>query len=245
MPLSAGARLGPFEVSSDALASGGMGEVYRPSTWVEPSGRPQGLCPTTPPGGGEASSVSSERRGRLRRWIIPISARSTTSAGREPPFIAMELLEGETLQERLTRGPVETPGRSVIDLAVIDALDAAHLGRHPSSRHQAGEYLPYRPRPEDSGLRSREGIGRRFRRWGPAARDRAALTAPGDTVGTAVLHVAGTVRAVPLDARTDLFSLGLVLDEMATGRPAISRREPLDSLSSTPFSIALLFLLRR
>src|SRR4029077_12973821 len=46
--------------------------------------------------------------------------------GTDPPFIAMELLEGETLQRRLRRGPIEGPALVEIAFAVADALDAAH-----------------------------------------------------------------------------------------------------------------------
>src|SRR6185503_16355164 len=139
--------------------------------------------------------------------------------GTDPPFIAMELLEGETLQQRLRRGRVEIPILIDIAFAVAEALDAAHTkGIVHRDIKPANIFLTARgPKILDFGLAKAAS--------GPAAIDvsdeatraaEALLTDPGNTLGTVSYMSPEQVRAMPLDARTDLFSFGVVLYEMAT-----------------------------
>ena len=125
MSLTAGARLGPYEIVAP-LGAGGMGEVYRATdTRLE-----RVVAIKVLPDGAASPrrrwNGSSAKRGRPQRSTTPTSAPSTTSAPIRP-FIAMELLEGETLQQRLATRPDGASPRLVdIALAVADALDAAH-----------------------------------------------------------------------------------------------------------------------
>ena len=139
--------------------------------------------------------------------------------GTDPPFIAMELLEGETLQERLRRGLIEVPVLVDLAFAVADALDAAHgKGIVHRDIKPANIFLtPRGPKILDFGLAKAT--------YGPAAVGvsdeatrpaEALLTDPGHTLGTVSYMSPEQVRAMPLDARTDLFSFGVVLYEMAT-----------------------------
>src|SRR5215831_13851499 len=124
MPLAAGARLGPYEIQS-ALGAGGMGEVYRArDTRLE-----RAVAIKVLPDALTASPQTLERFQREARAASALSHPNICTiydVGADPPFIAMELLEGETLQQRLRRGPLDIPALVDIGFAVADALDAAH-----------------------------------------------------------------------------------------------------------------------
>ena len=124
MPLSAGARVGPYQVVS-LLGSGGMGEVYRAKdTRLE-----RVVAIKVLPGGATASPQTLERLQREARAASALNHPNICTiydVGTDPPFIAMELLEGETLEQRLRRGLLEVPVLVDIAFAVADALDTAH-----------------------------------------------------------------------------------------------------------------------
>jgi tRNA A-37 threonylcarbamoyl transferase component Bud32 len=121
-------------------------------------------------------------------------------------FIAMELLEGETLQERLARGRVPEREAASIGEALARALDHAHRrGVIHRDIKPANVLLAGRgPVLTDFGVA-----------WSPAG---PRLTATGELLGTP-LYMAPEVLDGRADARSDLYSLGVVLYEMVEGRP--------------------------
>jgi serine/threonine protein kinase len=133
----------------------------------------------------------------------------------ETPFIVMELMEGNSL-ERLYRGHV-TPYSKLLEMGVqlADALDVAHrrgiLHRDikPSNIFvtNSGQVKIL-----DFGLAKLDGTG------ADASTAVSTLTASGSTMGTVAYMSPEQARGEPLDVRSDLFSLGVVLYEMATGR---------------------------
>jgi eukaryotic-like serine/threonine-protein kinase len=216
--LASGTRLGPYEILSP-LGAGGMGEVYR----AKDTRLDRVVAIKVLPDGVTASPQTLERFQREARAASALNHPNICTiydVGTDPPFIAMELLEGETLEQRLQRGLMEVPVLVDIAFAVADALDAAHS---KSIVHRdikpANIYLtPRGPKILDFGLAKAPS--------GPAAVDlsdagtrptEALLTDPGNTLGTVSYMSPEQVRAAPLDARTDVFSFGVVLYEMATG----------------------------
>jgi TolB-like protein/Tfp pilus assembly protein PilF len=140
------------------------------------------------------------------------------------PFIVTELVEGVTLRERLEAGPVSMAETIGIGLQVTSALAAAHA-RGLIHRDIKPENVMLRP---DGFVKVLDFGLAKLTRAEPAPVDgtRTSLTQAGQAAGTPSYMSPEQARAAPVDARTDVFSVGAVLYELVTGRMAFAGESP-------------------
>jgi len=209
-----GTRLGHYVVEG-FLSAGAMGELHRAS---DPRlGRDVAIKFLHPslallPEFRERFETEIRAISRLNHKNICTVHDTGTHEGR--PFIVMELLEGRTVDAMLASGPLEVDRLLDIAIQVADALDAAHRqGVVHRDVKSANIFITERGDAKvlDFGIA-------RFAEGEPDSGDRTRLTGSGAPVGTVAFMSPEQARGEEVDARSDIFSLGVVLHEMAVGR---------------------------
>ncbi|MGH9221897.1 MAG: serine/threonine-protein kinase, partial [Vicinamibacterales bacterium] len=126
MPLAPGARIGGYEIVS-LIGAGGMGEVYRARDLR--LGRQVALKIIAPAIAGDADGLMRfEREARMLAALNHpnIAAIYGVEDGQGAPALVLELIDGETLHERIARGPLTIANALAIARQIADALDTAH-----------------------------------------------------------------------------------------------------------------------
>ena len=143
-------------------------------------------------------------------------------------FIAMEKLEGESLGDRLKRGPLTAAEAVQVALGVLSGLEAVHArGLLHRDLKPSNVYLtPHGVKLLDFGLALPVSTA-----GGDAGQTMPGLTLPGTVMGTPAYMAPEQVLAQPVDRRTDLYALGALLFEMLTGAPPFQAATPAETLA--------------
>jgi eukaryotic-like serine/threonine-protein kinase len=230
MPISPGTSLGRYEVRS-TLGAGGMGEVYLAyDTQLDRTIALKILH----------SDVASDIQ-RMRRFIQEAKAASSLNhpniltiyeigQANSTNFIATEFIDGETLRERMTKTRVKLTEALDIAIQVASALSAAH----------AAGIVHRDIKPENIMVR-RDGYVKvldfglaKLTEHHSAGNEATTMvnTDPGVIMGTVSYMSPEQARGLTLDARTDIWSLGVVLYEMVAGRVPFEGATPTDAIIS-------------
>ncbi len=233
MALTSGTKLGPYQIVAP-LGAGGMGEVYRAHDTK--LGRDVALKLLPPLFTADADRVARfEREARLLASLNHphIGAIYGFEDADDVPALVLELVEGDTLSDRVRRGPLPLPEVLAVAQQIADALDAAH---RPGIIHRDLKPSNIKITPDgvvkvlDFGLaKALAGEGS-----GPDLSKSPTLTVGGTTVGvilgTAAYMSPEQARGQPVDKRTDIWAFGCVLFEMLTGSSAFGRETVTDTI---------------
>jgi len=222
MALVPGTRLGPYEVVAP-LGAGGMGEVYRArDTRLDRTVAIKLLPPRV--------AHDPERRARFEREAKTISSLNHPhictlfDVGEEQGshYLVMELLEGESLADRLQRGPLPLDQVVKYGAQVADALDCAHKQGIVHRDLKPGNVVLTRSGAKllDFGLARSTAEASMLPGPEDQATEAKPLTAAGTVLGTYQYMAPEQLAGAEAGPRTDIFALGTVLYEMATGRRA-------------------------
>jgi len=224
-------RIGHYSITGK-LGQGGMGVVYLAHD--ERLGRTVAVK--------TMSSVAADETARKRFWREARAAASINHPNvcqlyeigedKDELFIAMELLEGEALAERLRRGPLSVSEMLPIGSGVLAALQALHSRGivHRDLKPSNVFLTPHGVKLLDFGLaRAPEPES------GPSRSSATDLTRTGMVVGTPRYMAPEQVTGEGLDARSDLFAVGAILFEMLAGRPAFGGRTAVEILHATVY----------
>ncbi len=231
MALAAGSRLGPYEIVA-RLGAGGMGEVYRArDTRLDRDVAVKVLA--------AHHSGDSDLRQRFEREARVISSLNhphicvlhdvgEAAAPDSRQYLVMELLGGETLADRLTRGPLPVPEALTRGVEIADALHAAHRHGIVHRDLKPGNVMLTRTGAKllDFGIAKPGARAARLHGLNDAEETVASsdITAGTTIVGTVQYMAPEQLEGLAVDARADIFAFGLVLFEMITGRKAFAAR---------------------
>jgi Tol biopolymer transport system component len=232
MGLGAGTKLGPYEIVGP-LGAGGMGEVYRATDTRLGRDVAIKVLPTTLANDGDRLRRFEQEAKTIATLNHPnILGLHDIGTHESAPFLVSELLEGETLRQKIEAGPI--PVRRAVEyaLGIAHGLAAAH-DRGVVHRDLKPENVfitrDGRVKILDFGLAK---LVREEHSLETAMTMTSPTTMPGMVMGTVGYMSPEQVRGEPSDARSDIFSFGTVLYEMLTGKRAFKRDTTVETMTA-------------
>jgi Tol biopolymer transport system component len=232
--LAAGSTLGPYKIVAP-LGAGGMGEVYRAHDTR--LGRDVAIKVLSP-----HLAATPEVRARFEREARTISQLNHPhictlhDIGHQDgvDYLVMELLEGETLAHRLEKGPLPVAEVLALGTQIADALDRAHRAGVVHRDLKPGNVMLTKAGAKlmDFGLARAAGVATAPGALTESPTVSRPLTAEGTVVGTFQYMAPEQLEGKEADARTDLWALGCVLYEMATGKRAFEGQSQASLISA-------------
>src|SRR6202790_186587 len=224
MALASGTKLGPYEIQSP-LGAGGMGEVYRARDARLDRSVAIKILPTH-------LSSNPEAKQRFDREARAISSLNHPNictlhdVGHQDgiDYLVMEFLEGETLADRLIKGPLPLQQVLKYGIEICEGLEKAHRSGVVHRDLKPGNIMLTKSGAKllDFGLaKYTTAPAQRAAMSGLATVD-SSITVKGEIVGTFQYMAPEQLEGKEADARTDIFALGEVIYEMATGEPAFA-----------------------
>ncbi len=237
MALTAGTKLGPYEVQG-GIGAGGMGEVYRARDTRLDRTVAIKILTIAEVGAGPEMRERFEREARTISNLSHPHICTLFDVGRHEgtDFLVMEYLEGETLEKRLERGPLPIEQVLKIAIEVADALDKAHRQGIIHRDLKPGNIMITKGGAKlmDFGLAKLRNdpvpAVTALTEMATAAAKK--LTAEGMIVGTFQYMAPEQLEGGEADGRSDIFALGEVIYEMATGRAAFSGKTKASLIAS-------------
>jgi Tol biopolymer transport system component len=224
MPISPGSRLGPHEILA-LIGAGGMGEVYR----ARDTRLGRDVAIKVLPGHLSSSEELRQRFEREARTISQLShphicALYDVGSQDGVEYLVMELLEGETLTDRLGRGPLPLELLLRCGIEIADALDRAHKSGIVHRDLKPGNVMLTKSGVKllDFGLAKAVQLSTSKSSLTALPTAAENLTQEGTILGTFQYMAPEQLEGREADARSDLFAFGCVLYEMATGKKAFS-----------------------
>ena len=218
MPLDVSSRIGPYEIVA-LIGTGGMGEVYHArDARLDRSVAIKVLTAARGVQRPELDRFEREARAIARVNHPHICTVHDVGEHEGVPFLVMELLEGETLGERLELGALPVDQAVVIAAQIAEALDAAHSKGviHRDLKPSNVMLTANGAKLLDFGLaKLRDGD---YRDGAREPTESAPLTREGDLLGTLPYMAPEQIDGQEIDTRTDIFSFGVMLYEMMTRR---------------------------
>jgi len=239
MPLAAGARLGPYEIHS-AIGKGGMGEVYRARDTKLQRDVAIKILPSQ-------FAADPERLARFEREAQLLASLNHPHIGTIHGFeesgglraLVLELVEGETLADRIARGAIPLDEALPIANQIAEALEAAHeqgiihrdlkpsnIKITPDGVVKVLDFgLAKLAAPDPAGLSPDMSVS-------PTITNAAMMTGIGVLLGTAAYMAPEQAKGRPADKRSDIWAFGCVLYEMLTARRAFEGEDVSDTLAA-------------